>query len=253
MNNKNYNLGLVSISFRKNSPRKILEIVREAGLSCIEWGSDVHAPCNDSEKLREIAAMQKEYSITCSSYGTYFRLGETPIDELERYITAAKILGTDILRLWCGTKSGSNMTREETDSLLAECRKAAKIASEQKVTLCMECHKNTFTENLSDALLLMNEINSPRFRMYWQPFQWKSCEENLAYAKAIAPFTHHIHVFQWKDKARFPLKEGLEEWKGYLALFSAPRTLLLEFMPDDRTESLPVEADSLKRIVGEKK
>ena len=37
-------LGLVSVSFRGHTPREILEEMKKVGLSCIEWGSDVHAP-----------------------------------------------------------------------------------------------------------------------------------------------------------------------------------------------------------------
>ena len=117
MNSKKYTLGLVSISFRQHSPKEIIKAVKNAGLACIEWGSDVHAPCKDLERLNEIAALQKEYGISCSSYGTYFRLGDTPIEELTDYINAAKILGTKIIRLWCGTKSGDEMTDAEKSEL----------------------------------------------------------------------------------------------------------------------------------------
>ena len=244
-------LGLVSVSFRQHSPKEILEVTRSVGLSCIEWGSDVHAPCHDTARLEEIAALQKEYGIFCSSYGTYFRLGETPIEELEAYIQAAKILDTNILRLWCGGKNGKDMTNEERDALLDVCGTAAKVAEASGVTLCLECHKKTFTEDPDDAVRLMETVNSPHFRMYWQPFQWRSIKENLAYAERIAPFTCHIHVFQWKNKERFSLGEGIEEWQCYLQKFSTPHTLLLEFMPDDRIESLPTEAAILKLIIGE--
>ena len=245
-----YNLGLVSISFRKHTPKEILEAMKEAGLTHIEWGSDVHAPYTDAERLSEIAQMQKEYGITCSSYGTYFRLGVTPIQELEGYIDAAKLLGTNILRLWCGDRSGDEMTDEQKSHLIAECKKAAEIAERNGVVLCMECHRKTFTQNLEDALSLMEEVNSPHFRMYWQPFQWQSIEQNLAYAEVIAPYTHHIHVFQWKDTAKFSLFEGIEEWQAYLGKFGTPRTLLLEFMPDDALSSLSKEADALRMIIG---
>lgn len=75
MKESKYQLGLVSVSFRQHSPKEILEVTRSAGLSCIEWGSDVHAPCRDIERLREIAALQKEYGIVCSSYGHLFSFG----------------------------------------------------------------------------------------------------------------------------------------------------------------------------------
>ena len=104
-----YALGLVSVSFRGHTPKEILEAMKANGLAVIEWGSDVHAPANDKEALLSIAALQAQYGITCSSYGTYFRLGVTPIEELEAYIAAAVLLGTDVLRLWCGAKSGADM------------------------------------------------------------------------------------------------------------------------------------------------
>lgn len=251
MTKERYRLGVVSISFRGHTPRQILEATKAAGLSCIEWGSDVHAPCHDAKVLNQIAELQKEYSVQCSSYGTYFRLGETPIEELKDYISAAKVLGTNVLRLWCGSKSGTEYTAEEIELLFEQCKKAASIAEQNDVILCMECHKNTYTQHSDDALKLMQTVNSPHFRIYWQPFQWQSIEENLEYAKKIEPFTRHIHVFQWKGKQRFSLKDGIDEWRAYLCCFSTPRTLLLEFMPDNRPESLTDEAKILKQITGE--
>lgn len=246
-----YNFGLVSVSFRNYTPRDILQVMKETKLSCIEWGSDIHAPCNETEKLMEISTLQKEYGIKCCSYGTYFRLGQTPVEELNNYISAAKILGTNVLRLWCGTKSGKYYTTTERRNLINECRTASEIAERQNVILCMECHMDTYTENLSDAISLMKEINSENFRMYWQPFQSKSQDENLAYAEAIAQYTVNIHVFQWKNEKRFSLNEGIKEWQSYLSKFSVPRTLLLEFMPDDRIDSLEAEVKALKTIIGE--
>ena len=246
---KKHPLGLVSISFRAHSPEEILAAMKRAGLTHIEWGSDLHAKKDDLSALTALRALTASYGVTVCSYGTYFYLGETPISELASYIAAAKALGTDILRLWCGKKSGASMTEEEKNALLSDCRTAAKMAEEAGVTLCMECHKNTFTESVEDSLLLMSEVASPNFRMYYQPHQWKSIGENLAMAKALAPFTKVLHVFQWKGSDRFPLKDGLDEWQGYLDCFEG-QPLLLEFMPDDRIESLKAEAATLKSIVG---
>ena len=245
-----YCLGLVSVSFRDRSPEEILKEMRHAGLTHIEWGSDVHAPCTDTARLREIAALQREYGIACSSYGTYFRLGKAPMAELKDYIAAAEILGTDVLRLWCGTKSGAEMTEAEKTALVAECKEAAAIAARAGVTLCMECHRKSFTERATDAVWLMQEVNSPHFRMYWQPFQWQTVRENIENASLLAPFAEHIHAFHWKGEEKLPLADAVAEWQAYLAHFSVPRTLLLEFMPDDRPETLCREADALRRIIG---
>ena len=240
--------GLVSVSFRRESPEQILKSMRGCGLSHIEWGSDIHAPQNCPEKLQEIAALQAEFGIKCCAYGTYFRIGVTPAEELETYISAAKILGTDILRLWCGDKGSQEYTDAEKETLFATCRALAEIAEKYDVTLCLECHNNTFTDRAEAALSLMQAVGSTHFKMYWQPNQYCAEEENLQYAAAIAPYTVNIHVFNWKQNERFPLSQAKTCWQGYLRQFDRSQILLLEFMPDDQLDSLPAEANALKEI-----
>lgn len=244
-----HRIGLVSVSFRPYSPQDVLQFAAAAGLSCIEWGSDIHAPASDTARLRQIAAMQTAQVITCSSYGTYFRLGLTPLDTLPTYIHAAKLLGTDILRLWCGVKASAAYTEDELASLTELCRCAAEIAQAHQVKLCMECHNGTLTDNVDAAIALLDKVHSPAFRMYWQPNQFKSFAENCDYAARIAPYTEHLHVFHWQGKDRYPLDEGRALWQSYLSYFGADNTLLLEFMPDDRPESLPREAEALRKIL----
>lgn len=244
-------LGLVSISFRKLSFEEILKAVKEAGLNCVEWGSDVHAPCSDPQKVAAIAQAQKATGIRCCSYGTYFKFGVNKPEELPDYIRAAKMLGTDILRLWCGTKGSREYTAEELEALYADCRAAAKIAQEQGVKLCMECHNGTLTDWKEGALALMQAVDSPAFRMYWQPNQWRTEEENLAYIELLKPYIEHIHVFNWAGNQRYPLGQAQEQWQKYLELLPRHSALLLEFMPDDRVESLTAEAEALRKVAGE--
>ena len=116
---------------------------------------------------------------------------------------------------------------------------------------CDGIYFQSFTERPEDALTLMRAVDSPHFRIYWQPFQTRTVEQNLAYLRALAPYVTHLHVFQWKGADRFPLADGIAEWQAYLALLDTPHTLLLEFMPDDRLETLAREADALRQMIGE--
>ena len=245
------NTGLVSVSFRGLTPEQVASAAKDAGLPFVEWGSDVHAPWEMAEKLKEVCRAQKAYGLRCCSYGTYFRLAVTPMEELPGYIRAAKILGTDILRLWCGTKKREDCTEEDRAYLLDQCRQAAAIAEREGVTLCLECHRNSYTETKEGALDVMQAVDSPAFRMYWQPNQWRTIEENVEYARLLKDYITHIHVFQWKEKLRFPLREGLSEWKTYLKELPGEHMLLLEFMPDDDVASLPEEARALRQLKGE--
>ncbi len=238
-------LGLVSVSFRNRTPREILTAMKECGLTHIEWGSDVHCPPGKAE---EIALLQKEYGIVCSSYGTYFYLGSNPISELHSYIEAAKALGTNVLRLWCGNKNSQDYSESEKAELFSECKKAAELAEESGVILCMECHIRSYTNKKESALELMKAIDSPSFRMYWQPNQFRTEEENIAYASLLSLYTVNIHVFNWKETKMYPLNDAKDIWKKYLSCFDDDKTLLLEFMPDGRLETLKTEAEALKEI-----
>ena len=243
-----FKLGLCSISFRKNTPEEILAAMKTAGLEVIEWGSDVHCP---PEKAKEIFELQKQYGIVCCSYGTYFRIGVTPIEELNKYIVAAKALGTDVLRLWCGDKNSEDYTENEKRELFTVCKEAAKIAEAEGVTLCMECHNQTYTNAKESALELMHAVDSSHFRMYWQPNQFKSEEENIEYAKLISENAINIHVFNWRGYEKYPLIDAKDIWKTYLSCFSDNKNLLLEFMPDGKIKALKTEAIALKEIANE--
>lgn len=249
----NYKLGLVSVSFRKNTCAEVLMATKESGLSCVEWGSDIHAPVNDISKLKSIAKSQDKYGIFCSSYGTYFRVMNNATYEINDYIDAAQILGTDVLRIWCGDKDFRDYSEGELFAIREECRRLADIAENRGVTLCAECHNNTVTSCADGALWLMKSVSSPYFRMYWQPNQYISFKDNVNFAKKIAKYTKYIHTFNWVENNRFPLKDAINKWRDYLSCFDDDKTLLLEFMPDDKIESLYDEACALKVITGELK
>ena len=240
--------GLVSVSFRGHSPEEIIRAAKEAGLSHIEWGSDVHAPANEPERLSAIAAACRQAGIGISSYGTYFRLGETGEEALEDYFRAAEILGTKILRLWCGTKGYAAYSEAEWQALIADGKKAAARAEKTGFILCMECHPDTVTDCLAGALRLMQEVGSPNFLMYWQPHPYRSFCENLRYASAIAPYTKAVHIFHWRQDDRLPLADAVDEWRDYVSCFDKEIFGLLEFMPDGRLETLKTEAKALDRI-----
>lgn len=241
-------LGLVSISFRSLRPEAVIDAVAGAGLACIEWGSDVHAPREDPERLWQLALLQQQAGLYCSAYGTYFRLGTDAVAQLPEYIAAARVLGTRVLRLWCGNQNSGQLDAAQWDRLIDQGKQAARIAADAGAVLCLECHNNTATDTLWGALRMMEGVDNAAFRMYWQPNQLRTPQQNLEYARAIAPYTRNIHVFQWAGAEKYPLHTGIDQWKQYLTCFDGSQDLLLEFMPDNRPESLLREAEALRRI-----
>lgn len=240
--------GLVSVTFRGLNPEEILKLASENDLPYIEWGSDVHAPAGDTAALQKLAALQEQYGITCSSYGTYFRLGRDALSQLPLYFDSTGQLGTSVLRIWAGDKNWDAMTAEEQQALRKEVKEATKLARDAGCVLCPECHEGTATNCPEGAKALLEAADSPHFQMYWQPNQHRSVAENLRYAKELAPYTKHIHVFHWTKTEKFPLCQGQAVWKDYLSCFDGTQKLLLEFMPDDSPLSLQGEVEALEVI-----
>ncbi len=243
-----YELGLVSISFRNHTPEEILKAMKKADLSVIEWGSDVHAPCDDFKKIKEIVALQEKYQIKCCSYGTYFRMGTNKPEEIIPYISAAKALGTNVLRIWCGCSCPEKCKKCGKHNLLGEAQQLAEIAEKENVILCLECHHSTYTEDLNPISEMLKKINSPNFQMYWQPNQYKDFNTNIYYAEKIASYVKIVHVFNWDGDNRLPLNNAVDTWREYLKVIGKEIPLLLEFMPDGDINSLNTEADALKII-----
>ena len=241
-------LGLVSVSFRNLTIEEIITEVKKLNLTHIEWGSDIHAPVLAYENADKICKLCKESGISVS-YGTYFRFGKNPVEEIRDYIKTAKTLGAKILRVWCGVKGHAEYTEEELNNIYDDCKKASLIAQQEGVILATECHNWTLTDCKESAIKLLNAVNSPSFKTFWQPNQFKTFEENLDYAKAVAKNTITVHCFNWKDSEKRPLLNAINEWKAYASCFNNDTPFLLEFMPDDSLQSLRVEANTLNNII----
>ena len=53
-------IGLTSVTFRDKDYETILDYCVKSGISCIEWGSDVHVPENDLEKAEKVRRASAE-------------------------------------------------------------------------------------------------------------------------------------------------------------------------------------------------
>ena len=243
-------LGLVSITFRQLTPAQIIPLVKEAGLTAIEWGSDVHVPQTDLENARRVGEMTREAGLTVSSYGSYYRLG-TGQDFLP-YLDAAEALGAPIIRIWAGTKNADQVDWIAFLGMVAEAKAIARMAAERGITIAFEYHHGTLTDTGSSALSLVQAVNEPNCRLYWQPEFSKSWRTLMSDLEKVASYVEICHVFKWTaDHTRLPLKLGFGDWVGFLncVLAWGDKPLLLEFVPGDDPAVLTQEADALREIV----
>lgn len=247
--------GVVSVSFRPNSVEEIIEAAKNACLSGIEWGSDVHAPADDVALAEKIKAESEGAGIETATYGSYFRVGVTSNAEFPKYLESAKALGSSVIRIWA-YRSVKATEGEEWDKVVADAKEICKMAEPYGIKVCLECHNGSITEDYNTALAFLKAVNHELFGMYWQPNQLKSLEYNIEAAKALAPYVEALHVFHFINNEKAPLSEGTSDWKQYLAIFKEALgekciPAYLEFMPDDKIETLSREAKTLNSLISE--
>ena len=245
-------LGLVSVTYRKLTPAEIVPLARDAGLSCIEWGSDIHVPQTDIENARRVGEMTREAGLTVSSYGSYYRLGAG--QDFAPYLAAAVALGAPVIRIWAGTSGTANTTIATLRAWVAEAKTVCRMAAEVGITVAFEYHHGTLTDEGITARLLMKQVDEPNCRLYWQPEFAKPQDLLLSDLELVAPFVDLCHVFTWNsDHSRRPLLDGEGVWREYLSRIPQweDKPLLLEFVPGDDPALLAREAASLRRIVSD--
>ncbi len=248
-----YYCGICSISFRSLSPEEIMEAAVDAGLDGIEWGSDVHVLPGAVTEAKRITGLMKAKGLRNLSYGTYFGVDQLELDKLADYLKTAQALETDIIRIWAPTKRRTELTNQEYAVYVDFMKKVADQAADYGITVCFECHHHTLVEDPQDAVQYLKDINRSNVKMYWQPNQFLSCDENVAAAKILCDYVENVHVFHWQGMDRFPLWMGLDDWMRYKQALEADarrdRAYLLEFMHDDAIASLKSSADALQEIV----
>lgn len=242
-----HTLGLVSISFRKHSVSEIADAVKQAGLSAVEWGGDVHVPHGDTVTAKNVCDVTAEKSLRVSSYGSYYKVGQPETVPFESVLASAQTLGAKTIRVWAGWQSSDRMTNAEYGACVADMQRICDLAGD--IRICTECHPNTLTDEYHTAVQFAEDVNRSNLGMFWQPNQYRNLTYNLDAIRATLPYLHSVHVFSWVREQHNPLGEGAADWTKYLDLLQQKDLYyMLEFMHDNRIETLAETAVKLKEM-----
>lgn len=244
--------GLCSVTFRKLPVPEIVALVRRAGLDAIEWGGDVHAsPTLAATELRSIAARTTEAGLRVSSYGSYFRMGETPDEAIGPILEAAGHLGTRTVRIWAPKTPSAAARPEDWKKAVELGGKLAERAKAAGAVLATEFHRGFLADTAESAARLVREVNHPNFRSFYQVYA-EPGRNPQAELETMLPVLCHVHVYHWQGAERLPLADGRDTWApllGRLRIDPRPRTLLLEFVRQDSPDQFLSDAATLREWV----
>jgi 3-dehydroshikimate dehydratase len=244
--------GLVSVSFRKWSPEKIIESCVSYGLTGIEWGGDIHVPPGDIALAKSIASATRDAGCEVAAYGSYYR----SVDQGEGFkpvLESALALGAPVVRVWAGDCGSDKADKHKRDTVVNALRACAEQAQSAGIRIGLEFHRNTLTDTIDSTLDLLKAIDHPTVGSLWQPPVGMPPAEAVNGLELILPWLMHLHVFNWtqhpedKSTIRHPLAEGVSQWQQYLskAISAKPSYALLEFIRDDSEAQLREDAEAL--------
>lgn len=235
--------GLCSVSFRDVAPSKIINQCKTLGIQAIEWGGDVHLPPGDMSGANKIRNRCQDSGISCPSYGSYYRVGETPPGNFKVVLNTAVALGCETIRVWAGSQ-GPDAKLIYFKHVASDADRIARIATDAGLTVSFEYHRDSLTETAESRLRLEGEIKHPGIRYYWQPPLGLDTTISLRGLESIGSALSNVHVFNWIPEknnpakaVRMSLSDGRDLWAEYLGYISGvagpTRYCYIEFVRGD--------------------
>ncbi len=248
--------GLVSVTFRKLTKEEIAKRMAETGLKLVEWGGDIHVPWDCPQSIADACTVTTAYGLQTAAYGSYYRLWydsepaeseDMPI--FRQILGCTRALGAATVRLWTGQKGSADATEEECRFVANRLRQACTLAKERGVTVSLECHGGTLTDHYESALRLVEAVDHPALRLYWQPNQHRDTAYNLASLRHTLPLVSNVHVFSWEGTKMYPLADHEQIWRQYIEILASSGNdhgMLLEFMHNGLPEQLTTDGAVLQ-------
>lgn len=248
---------LCSVTFRSLPPEAVADLAAEAGLAAIEWGGDMHVLPGDLDRARAVRALTESRGLKVASYGSYLRPPSDPPGAFAAALETARALGAVTIRVWAGPqgRGSADTAPAEREAVGAALREMTGDAEHAGVSVGLEYHRQTLTDDLASAQALLAGVDHPNLHTYWQPRPGLDLATALAEVDALASDLSHLHVFAWDETARrYPLIDRADYWRQvFEALrdgrFRGPRYAMLEFVRDDSADAFREDAATLKSLL----
>lgn len=248
--------GMVSVSFRNLDHQQIISLAAQVGLEGIEWGGDIHVPHGAAAHARQVGQDTRAAGLQVAAYGSYYRVGVSEAQGLSfaQVLDSAVALETGLIRVWAGAQDADRADEAYWRTIVEDSRRIAALAADHGLTLVYEFHDGTLTHRYDSCRRLLEQVDRPNVKTYWQPIHGWGPQRNGAGLKTLLPWLFGVHVFHWwpDHTQRHLLDAGREDWQEY---FQVVRTCgrdlfaLLEFAKDDSVDHFKQDAQTLRGLL----
>lgn len=247
---------LCTVTFRGLRPAAIIPLAAEARLAAIEWAGDAHVPPGEDVIAQNVGRLTRDARMAIS-YGSYVAPPSDDLATFSKALATAKFLGASNIRIWPGTRGrdSADYSDAERRSAAALIREMGEKASGLGVTVSLEYHPNSLTDETSSALRLIETVAHENVYLYWQPRPGLPLDDALKEIALVGVHVSHIHVFAWDgNRKRFPLATAADYWRSVLAAmpgsrWKGPRFAMLEFVTGDDPNAFLADAATLRELL----
>jgi 3-dehydroshikimate dehydratase len=253
--------GACSLTLGHLSPAEVIDLCSEAGLTHIEWWGRErgHVPMGEVETARTVGEMTHEAGLTISTYGSYYRVGESEDQGLtfDTVLETALAMRAPAVRVWAGTQGSDSCDDKQRARIVADTLRIADLCAASKVELIFEYHGNTLTDSNVSARAFAADVEHPAVFFSWQCRTGVSGGEKLDGLREMLQRLGTLHVFNWAKNedgryVRHPLAGAVEEWRGYFDLVAETgrdHVALLEFVKGNAVEQFKDDARVLRELL----
>lgn len=242
-------LGVASVTFRKKTQEEIVKIVKDNGVSFIEWGADVHVKSIDEAK--KVKSLCEENGIKISSYGSYYRVGRNNKKEWEEICKIANEMSATSIRVWLGEKDSEKYTEEEYKNLLKDAVFMCDVAEKYGLEISAECHDNTFNNNTYSFLKFKDDLKRDCFKTYFQS-RYTKFQYDMDRIDKTFDFIDNMHVsyrdldkeqlFKKKDKKYIDKLINKMQSKNFDGI------VMIEFVKSDSEKNFKKDVEKLRKF-----
>ncbi len=250
-------LGLCTIAFQEKPLEEVIDIAADYGFDGIEvWGKPPHIPTEyDEAHVRNIKNMAQQKGLEISAYGSYVDpLMHLHQQYFENAFIVAKELGTNLIRIWSGGGPSKSIT--PTDKRLIQFRMVslAQWANFRSIVLGLEMHNNHLTDSVDSILELIESINMPSLKTYYQPLSRYDADEPHTAAQRLADHVVNIHAQNFDDNGKAcAIADGVVDYTKIVETLNGTGYdgyINVEFVHgDNKLEALQRDRDYLASLI----
>lgn len=247
--------GLVSATFKTESPDYVLDALKKADLHAVEWSEKWHIPAGDTRLAADLRERTLAQGAQIAAYGSYYRLGENanPAKDFLPALQNAVALQAPLIRIWGGGTPSAELDAPRRKALADDVRTVCAMAADSGIKVALEWHKNTVTDTNESAEKFLCEAAAENLYCLWQPTVALNMRERCAGLDMLESRGRllNLHVYYWLNGKRRPFAEGTDEWRQYLSHVNPAETRygLLEFVLNDTMEQFLADAADWKALL----